>query len=71
MRVILVAVNGAMVVRHCFACSCRCRGDRCAQPGQAPAADGRAIMIAVQNEHDWAKLCADERFASNSRLEEG
>ena len=45
--------------------------------GAVTAADGRSIMIAVQNEREWARLAADvldepalatdERFASNSR----
>jgi crotonobetainyl-CoA:carnitine CoA-transferase CaiB-like acyl-CoA transferase len=45
--------------------------------GAVTAADGRSIMIAVQNEREWARLAddvldepalaADERFTSNSR----
>jgi crotonobetainyl-CoA:carnitine CoA-transferase CaiB-like acyl-CoA transferase len=45
--------------------------------GAVTAADGRSIMVAVQNEREWARLAADvlgepalatdERFASNSR----
>jgi itaconate CoA-transferase len=45
--------------------------------GAVTAADGQQIMIAVQNEREWARLCAevlddaglavDDRFGSNSR----
>jgi crotonobetainyl-CoA:carnitine CoA-transferase CaiB-like acyl-CoA transferase len=45
--------------------------------GAVTAADGRSIMIAVQNEREWVRLCtevlddaglaADDRFCTNSR----